>query len=167
MCLCPGPTCLGGLPRLQHLGGQPAAVADVVAVFLGPLTDRFQCLAVVAGGATGAFDGSAWAGAAATSSTDLSTCFGILGQRIVQLRTVFVSQIKLVSYAIERELDCADVLGLLASQIVDRRDYGFLCHGESTSSISFRGVAHLNAPTCPIVNSTVTAARTQWANAFT
>jgi hypothetical protein len=77
---------------------------------------------------TGAFDGTAWAGAAATPPTDLSTCLGILGQRIVQLNTVFVSQIKLVSYAIERELDCADVLGLLTSQIVDQRDYGFLRH---------------------------------------
>jgi hypothetical protein len=87
--------------------------------------------AVVAGGATGVFDGSAWARTAATPSTDLSTCFGILGQRIVQLRAVFVSQIKLVRYAIERELDCADVLGFLASQIVNQRDYGFLRHGES------------------------------------
>src|SRR5918998_1307010 len=129
--LCPGHCCLGGLPGLQHLGGQSAAVADVVAVFLGPLTDRLQRLAVVAVGATGVFDGSTWAGTAATPSTDLSTCFGIRGQRIVQLRTVFVSQIKLVGYAIERELDCADVLGFLTSQIVNQRDYGFLCHGES------------------------------------
>src|SRR2546423_2917097 len=126
--LCSVP-CLSGLPGLHHLGGQSAAVADVVAVFLGPLTDRLQRLAVVAGGATGAFDGSAWAGVGATPSTDLSSCLGVRGQRIVQLRTVFVSQIKLVSYAIERELDCADVLGLLASQIVDQRHYSFLRHG--------------------------------------
>jgi hypothetical protein len=83
-------------------------------------------------------DCSAWAGTAATPSTDLSTCLDIPGQRIMQLRAVFVTQIELVRCAIERELDCADVLGLLASQIVDQRDYGFLRHGESTSSISFR-----------------------------
>jgi hypothetical protein len=37
--LCPGLWCLGGLPSLHYLGGQSAAVADVMAVFLGPLTD--------------------------------------------------------------------------------------------------------------------------------
>jgi xylose isomerase len=46
----------------------------------------------------------------------------------MQLRAVFVTQIKLVGHTIKRELDCADVLGLLASQIVDQRDYRFLRH---------------------------------------
>jgi hypothetical protein len=127
-----------------------------VAVFLGPLTDRLQRLAVVAGGATGAFDGSAWAGVGATPSTDLSRCLSIRGQRIVQLRTVFVSQIKLVSYTIERELDCADVLGLLASQIVDQRDYGFCAMGESILDL-VRVLRTLTYPLATSQTGTVTA----------
>src|SRR5689334_22096521 len=55
--LCPGLWCLGGLPSLHYLGGQSAAIADVMAVFLGPLTDRFQRLTVVARGAPGGFGG--------------------------------------------------------------------------------------------------------------
>jgi hypothetical protein len=122
--LCPRHTRLGSLPGLQHFGGQSTAVADAVTVFLGPLTDRFQRLAVVAGGTTIASDRSAGAGAAAAPSTDLPTCSGIPGKRLAQFRTVLVSQVKLVGRAIECELDCADALGLLARQIVDQRDYG-------------------------------------------
>jgi len=102
---------------------RPAAVADAVAVFLSPLTDRLQRLAVVASGATVAPDGSARAGAAAASTADLSACPGKRGQGIAQPRPVLVGQIKLVGYAIECELNGADVLGLRASQIVDQRDY--------------------------------------------
>jgi hypothetical protein len=90
-------------------------------------------------------------GTAAMPSTDLSSRVDILGQRIVQLRTVFLSQIKLVSYPIERELNCTDVLGLLASRIVDQRDYGFLRHGESLPE-SRLGRCAPYAPTRHIAN---------------
>jgi hypothetical protein len=40
--LCVGHTGLGGLPGLQHLGGQSTAVAGPVTILLGPRTDRFH-----------------------------------------------------------------------------------------------------------------------------
>jgi hypothetical protein len=55
----------------------------------------------------------------------------------MQLRPVFVGQIKLVVPAIKRELNSADVLSRLTSQIIDQRDDGFARHGESTSSVPY------------------------------
>src|SRR5947209_757415 len=110
-------------PRVEHIERKPAAITDAVTVLLGPLADGAQGVPVVATSRGATIAASATDGSVATSTRSpragLARSRDVTRQIVTELGGVVVRQVDLICHALEGELDCRNVLGFLAGEVVD------------------------------------------------
>src|SRR5690606_1295932 len=113
---------------VDHVGRNPAAVADVVTLRLRPGADLRRLRLAAARGTTA---GGTGATAAAPSGASTRPAGGLdVGlKRVTQLRGVLGGQVDFICDAVQRELDA--LVRLRTVEVVDESDHDLLCHCSS------------------------------------